>query len=150
MGRFTIKKSFGVYKPDEETIALCVDGYTQIVEQVCLSYDKPHYFLVGEAIDKLAAYEDLEERCISKCGCGLNMVIQKYKEFLDNMHELAEYWSMEDQGLLLKLECRCKDCVHVDCVGCSGTTVYCMKHEAYMNEDDFCIHAEKTKGEEHE
>ena len=55
-----------------------------------------------KVLTKLADYEDAEEQCIKECGCGLNMVIQKYKEFLEHMHELAEYWELEEQGLLLK------------------------------------------------
>lgn len=63
MERLTIKKRFEHFRPGEETTALCVDGYIEIVEN-----DEPypckkfHYYIVGEAVDKLATYEDLEEQ----------------------------------------------------------------------------------------
>lgn len=59
--------------------------------------------------------------------------------------KLAEYEQAEEDGLLIRIECRCKDCVHVDYAGCSNTTCYCMKNSCFMQEDDFCKYAEKSK-----
>lgn len=53
-------------------------------------------------IDKLARYEDIEERCIEKCKCGLHILIDKYKDFIGHLHELAKYWELEKKNLLLK------------------------------------------------
>ena len=63
----------------------------------------PH--VSGNVYLKLADYEDAEELCIEECGCSLRMVIEKYKEFLEDMVELAEYRQAEEQGLLLRLPC---------------------------------------------
>lgn len=56
---------------------------------------------------------------------------------------LAEYEELEEQGLILKISCRCKDCKHVDFAGCLNTTCYCMKNGCFMQMDDFCKYAEK-------
>ena len=61
MERLTFKKWFEFYKPDEETTTISVKGYTQITELEGARGNKGFY-LVGEAVDKLAAYEDLEEQ----------------------------------------------------------------------------------------
>ena len=66
-----------------------------------------------KALEKIPLYEVLEEQCIKECGCGLNMVALKYKEFQEHMHELAEYWELEEQGLLLKLPCQLRDTVYL-------------------------------------
>ena len=60
-------------------------------------------YSIRRIIDRLAEYEDAEELCIEECGCCLRMVIEKYKEFLEDMVELAEYRHAEEQGLLLRL-----------------------------------------------
>lgn len=59
--------------------------------------------------------------------------------------KLRDYEQAEEDGLLIRVECRCKDCVHVDYAGCSNTTCYCMKNGCFMQEDDFCKYAEKSK-----
>lgn len=63
-------------------------------------------------------------------------------------NKLAEYEDLEEQGLLLRLPCHCKECKHVDYAGCAGTTCYCMKNGAFMQEDDFCKYAEKKRSRE--
>lgn len=62
MGRLTIKKRFECFKPDEEVTTVCVDGYTQICEADDYFAKEQHYFLVGEAVEKLKKYEDAEEQ----------------------------------------------------------------------------------------
>ena len=68
MARLTFKKWFEYFKPDEETTTILVNGYTEISEPI-FEADKTmiypngmNYFLVGEAVDKLADYEDAEEQ----------------------------------------------------------------------------------------
>ena len=84
-----------------------------------LTYRDPQsgkiYFYTSDAevLEKLAKYEDLEEQCIKECGCGLNMIAVKYNEFLEHMHELAEYWDLDKQGLLLRLPCKLRDTVYL-------------------------------------
>jgi len=69
MDRLTFKKWFEHYKPDEETTTICVDGYVQIVEtqesnygDLIAKHQKQHHYLVGDAIDRLAEYENAEEQ----------------------------------------------------------------------------------------
>ena len=88
-------------------------------------------------IDKLARYEDVEERCIEECGCGLHMVVDKYKEFLEHMHELAECWELEKQGLLVRLPIA------------EGSTVYVVQHMIDCKHDYKCpLSYDKYKCEE--
>lgn len=67
MARLTEKRQFENHGGGERVTALCVDGHTGIIEPVPsewdpLGIDIVHYYIVGEAVDKLAAYEDAEER----------------------------------------------------------------------------------------
>ena len=66
MARLTFKKHLEGFRPDEKTTTICVNGYRQICEPIFLPdsiYPQyKNYFLVGEAVDKLAAYEDAEEQ----------------------------------------------------------------------------------------
>lgn len=66
----------------------------------------------------------------------------------EEVEKLKQYRDLEEQGLLLRLPCHCKDCKHVDYIGCAGNTCYCMKNGAFMQEDDFCKYAEKEEAEE--
>lgn len=61
MERLTFKKNFQFCNPQEKTTTVCVNGYTQIVEEDEMS-GKQNFFIVGEAIDKLSKYEDAEEQ----------------------------------------------------------------------------------------
>jgi hypothetical protein len=61
--------------------------------------------------------------------------------------KLADYEDAEEQGLLVRIECHCKDCKHVDFAGCKNGTCYCYMNECYMNENDFCKYAERYKEE---
>lgn len=66
MGRLTFKKYFEFYRPMEETTTVCVNGYTQVIEPVEYDSDgnclRQNYYIVGEAVDKLAKCEDAEEQ----------------------------------------------------------------------------------------
>ena len=66
MERLTFKKWFESFRPDEKTTTICVNGYTQICEPIftpdSIYPQSKNVFLVGEAVDKLAAYEDAEEQ----------------------------------------------------------------------------------------
>lgn len=53
--RLTCKKRFEFYHPDEEVAALDITANTYIAEN-------NRYYLVGEAVDKLAKYEDEEKQ----------------------------------------------------------------------------------------
>ena len=62
-------------------------------------------------------------------------------------HLYSEVESMKPANSYVKIECHCKDCIHVDYAGCMNTTCYCMKHGCFMQEDDFCKYAEMYKAE---
>lgn len=64
MERLTEKRRFKFFRPDEETTTVCVDGYFEMVENDddFFGGKETHYYLAGEAIDKLADYEDAEEQ----------------------------------------------------------------------------------------
>lgn len=62
MKRFTFKKVFDYFNSQKPTTTICVDGYTQITEVDENHYEKKHFYLVGDAVDRLAEYEDEEER----------------------------------------------------------------------------------------
>lgn len=115
MERLTFKKRFEYYNPKEETTTILADNYTYIVEPYGDIPINQHYYIVGEAINKLAEYEDAEE-----------------------------------QGLLVKVECHCKDCVHWSDCGYSICTEYAKvcKLGGYMvGKNGYCVYAEKKIGE---
>lgn len=66
MARFTFKKWFERFKPDEETTTILINGYTQINDPIYendqIYPQSMNYYLIGAAVDKLAAFEDLEEQ----------------------------------------------------------------------------------------
>lgn len=78
---------------------------------------------------------------------GAFLITETKEELIDFVNELEEYKEHEEQGLLVKINCRCRDCKHVDFAGCTDKTCYCYKNECYMNEDDFCKYAEKDNEE---
>ena len=73
----------------------------------------------------------------SKCDtCG----------FQDKVCEkLGEYEDAEEQGLLVKIPCHCKDCSHwVDgCAGCMEHVKLCDVGHYMVGENGYCLYAEK-------
>lgn len=65
-----------------------------------------------KALEKLKEYEVLEEQCIEDTTFGFSLLLIKWKEFLDDIHELYEYRKLEKQGKLLKLPCAVGDIVY--------------------------------------
>lgn len=63
--------------------------------------------------------------------------------------KLAEYEDLEEQGLLVKIECHCKDCVHwVD--GVAGATEHvklCTIGTYMTGKNGYCLYAEKKLAE---
>ena len=120
---------------------LTTKSYSSIIDCLdCVEYEECYgntCNAIDRVIDKLAEYENLDERCIKECGCGLNMVVQKYQEFLEHMHELAEYWKLEKEGLLFKLPCKVGDTVYYlksrwkDKMGNTGVECYISEETAY-------------------
>ena len=68
---------------------------------------------VGKAINKLAEFEDLEEKCIEEHGVGLRTMIDKFGEFIDDIKKYNEYNDLEEKGMLLKLPCKVGDTVYI-------------------------------------
>ncbi len=68
---------------------------------------------VTNALNKLAEYEELEERCCKENSWGLKMLTEKWKEFIEDIQELCEYRKAEEQNRLLKLPCAVGDTVYI-------------------------------------
>lgn len=66
----------------------------------------------NKAIKKLAEYEDLEEQCIKENSFGFKMLLEKWKEFSENIQEFYEYKKLEEQNRLLKLPVAVGDMVY--------------------------------------
>ena len=80
MERLTIKKWFDFYMPDQETTTIRADNYIHIVESEDPPYDRQHHYLVGEAVDKLAHYEDLEEQgLLLKLPCKVGDMVYVFE-----------------------------------------------------------------------
>ena len=62
---------------------------------------------------KLGKYEDLEEQCIKENAFGIRLLLEKWKEFFEDIQELAEYRKLKKQGRLLILPCVVGDTVYV-------------------------------------
>lgn len=56
-------------------------------------------------LQRLAEYEDLEEQCIRDTTWGLHMLIEKWKEFFDDIEELEGYRKKEAEGKLVDMLC---------------------------------------------
>ncbi len=67
---------------------------------------------VTNALNKLAEYEELEERCCKDNSWGLKMLTEKWKEFIEDIQELYEYRKAEEQNRLLKLPYAINDTVY--------------------------------------
>ena len=60
---------------------------------------------------KLGKYEDLEEQCIKENAFGIRLLLEKWKEFFEDIQELAEYRKLKKQGRLQILPCAVEDVV---------------------------------------
>ena len=101
MGRLTERDGFG------NTDIIGVDSMDL---QCNLEFDE--FNKVTNALNKLAEYEELEERCCKENSWGLKMLTEKWKEFIEDIQELYEYRKAEEQGRLLKLPCAVGDTVY--------------------------------------
>lgn len=66
MKRFTFRKIFENFNQNKPTTTMIVDGY-KINKEVIEGFYKPdqdaeHFYLIGAAVDRLAEYEDEDER----------------------------------------------------------------------------------------
>lgn len=80
MNRLTFKKVFRYYNSNKETQTACVTKHVQIAEN-----EKPlktEYFLVGDVVDRLAAYEDtgLEPDEICEMMADMTKLIEERTE----------------------------------------------------------------------
>ena len=84
------------------------------------------------------------EKCEKECVDG-NTFCPKCKPFTDVLVKLAEYEDAEEQGLLVKVECHCKDCVHwSDMVAGATEHVKLCSIGGYMvGKNGYCVYAEK-------
>ena len=67
------------------------------------------------------------------------------KKILRLAEKLKEYEDAEEQGLLVKIPCHCKDCSHwVDgCAGCTEHVKLCEVGDYMVGENGYCLYAEK-------
>lgn len=94
MKRLTEKRRFKDFRPDEEITTICVDGYFEVVDNYNnFSCGKEsHYYLVGEAIDKLAEYEDAEEQgLLLRIPCKVGDTVFHRKEYAATFTGIREY-----------------------------------------------------------
>ena len=90
MKRLTEKRRFKDFRPDEEITTICVDGYFEVVDNYNnFSCGKEsHYYLVGEAIDKLAEYEDAEEQgLLLRIPCKVGDIVYVFHTILECEYE---------------------------------------------------------------
>ena len=77
-----------------------------------VSYSDIKGNIYGNAITKLAEYEDSEEQCIEENQCGIRELLLKWKAFFDDIAELYDYRKAEEQGLLHKTPCKMGDTIY--------------------------------------
>ena len=67
------------------------------------------------------------------------------KKILRLADKLKEYEDAEEQGLLVKIPCNCKDCSHwVDgCAGCTEHVKLCDVGHYMVGENGYCLYAEQ-------
>ena len=67
------------------------------------------------------------------------------KKILRLAEKLKEYEDAEEQGLLVKIPCYCKDCLHwVDgCAGCTEHVKLCDVGHYMVGENGYCLYAEQ-------
>lgn len=111
------------------------------------------------ALKNLKEYEDLEEQCAKENGFCLRMLLQKWKEFIDDIQELYGYRKLEEQGRLLKLPCAVGDTIFHLCrmdnnayeiiemkVGCVEPCGAIRKHKGVAEIWNVYAEADYTKG----
>ena len=121
MGRLTERDEFG------NTDIIGVDSMDL---QCNLEFDE--FNKVTNALNKLAEYEELEERCCKENSWGLKMLTEKWKEFIEDIQELYEYRKAEEQNRLIKLPCAVGDTVY----SFSFYRVYVMHVESFITYED--------------
>lgn len=104
---------------------------------------------ITEKVEGYVCINPEDNDCHTMSFCQFcDMPVNRCKYFEDAIEKLAKYEDLEEQGKLIEIKCRCKDCMDVDYSGCRGTTVYCTRYECYVQEDDFCKHADPYQEKE--
>ena len=83
-----------------------------------LLYDKK----LKRSWQKLANYENLEEKAINEQYADLVTIFKRYCAFVDDMAELAEFRVKREQGRLIELPCAI------------GSTIYKFKYPTFTND----------------
>lgn len=52
--------------------------------------------------------------------------------------KLKHYEDLEDQGRLIEIPCRCKDCIHAGGTTNDDKCIYCTLHNCYMGKENHC------------
>lgn len=71
--------------------------------------------------------------------------IDYHEQLAEWLEELKQYKETEEQELLVKVECHCKDCVHWSnmCTGCTDSIKLCTVGGYMVGENGYCVYAEK-------
>ena len=128
MERLTIKKRFEFHKKGEEVTVIPIDLYTKIFENT--TGTEGNYYLEGKAVDKLADYEDLEEKlekvygkCEGLLETAVNSLVKHEGAEIDtpakarlltdeDVDKWESYKAAEEQGLLIRLPCKVGDKIY--------------------------------------
>ena len=84
--------------------------------------------------------------CFKECdGLGYSSKCNKCDFTYEVCEKLGEYEDAEEQGLLVKIPCHCKDCSHwVDgCAGCTEHVKLCDVGHYMVGENGYCLYAEQ-------
>lgn len=75
----------------------------RLTKRICDVIELTHG--IQEAVSKLAHYEDLEEKCIEETTFGFATLLQKWKEFQDDIAQWLEWRELAKNGQLVELPC---------------------------------------------
>ena len=122
------------------TTILCKIPSTALCEQITTVSKERITEYIRTCTDKEMQAID---RCI-KISLGLTeeAVVEDYIR-----EKLTEYEQFEEKGLIVALECNCKDCKHwIEDSGCTDNVKVCEWGNYYIGAKGFCYFAERKEG----
>ena len=105
---------------------------------------------IDEVIEHCNKTCDMTEKIAKARGHELQSIESKqfweHYQVREWLKELKKYKDAEEQGLLVKIECRCKDCVHwSDSVaGATEHVKLCTVGGYMVGENGYCVYAEQA------
>lgn len=98
--------------------------------------------------ERLTYRNSIEGEAYLKYGLAAKWEKMPRYDILDSaIQKLAEYEELEEQGLLLRLPCHCKDCVHwSDMAACTTEHAKVCTVGRYMvGENGYCVYAKRKE-----